>query len=67
MADLTLALPRPRTIRLQAPFRLTARLRLMRRNLRRDRLTFNRDDRLLVDIGLPRRPAYDWLAALMRR
>lgn len=67
MADITLDLTRPHAIRLVRPVWLRARLRLLRRNLRRDLFAFGKGDQLLADIGRPRADRYDWLSALMCR
>lgn len=67
MADLTLSFRQPRTIRLPPPFRLATRLRLLRRNLRRELFCMGKDDRALDDLGVSRVARYDWLSALMRR
>jgi len=67
MADLALTFRQPHPIGLHAPFRLVARLRLLRRNMRHELFCAGMDDRTLEDVGLPRRPNYDWLWALMHR
>lgn len=67
MADLALSFRQPRIIRLQPSFRLAARFRLLRRNLRHELFCVGKDDRTLDDIGVSRVARYDWLSALMRR